>query len=196
MVDEAPGIVKRADGKTFSYLANGTGDGIGRSTSKRVMSSLSSSTTFMELVAAAAAQPNRQDEPRRNEPRRERAGTRRGRAPSASTRPASGPRARTQPTVLVVDDAADTREMYGSYLGFRGFGVLTAPDGDAAVETALARHPDVIVMDLAMPRLNGISAVHRLKQHRARAPSRSSSSRATRSAPSSRARSRPAPTSS
>ncbi len=119
----------------------------------------------MGLVAAAAAQPNRQDEPRRNEPRRERAGTRRGRAPSASTRPDSRPRARTQPTVLVVDDAADTREMYGSYLGFRGFGVLTAPDGDAAVETALARRPDVIVMDLAMPRLNGISAVHRLKLH-------------------------------
>jgi CheY-like chemotaxis protein len=54
--------------------------------------------------------------------------------------------------------------MYGSYLGFRGFGILTAPDGDAAIEMALARRPDVIVMDLAMPRLNGISAVHRLKQ--------------------------------
>ena len=42
--------------------------------------------------------------------------------------------------------------------------MLTAPDGDAAVQTAMAQRPDVIVMDLAMPRLNGISAVHRLKQ--------------------------------
>jgi CheY-like chemotaxis protein len=67
--------------------------------------------------------------------------------------------------VLVVDDAPDTREMYGSYLDFHGFGVLTAADGDAAVEVALARRPDVVVMDLAMPRLNGITAVHRLKQH-------------------------------
>jgi CheY-like chemotaxis protein len=39
-----------------------------------------------------------------------------------------------------------------------------APDGEAAVQIALAQRPDVIVMDLAMPRLNGISAVHRLKQ--------------------------------
>jgi len=83
---------------------------------------------------------------------------------SASTRPEPRRRVRTRRTVLVVDDAPDTREMYGSYLGYRGYGVLTAPDGDAAVQTALAQRPDVIVMDLAMPRLNGISAVHRLKQ--------------------------------
>jgi two-component system, cell cycle response regulator DivK len=115
--------------------------------------------TLPVLSAASAAQPNRRDEPRRERT------ARRVPAPASSARPGSRPRGRTQRTVMVVDDAADTREMYGSYLGYRGFGVLTAPDGDAAVETALAQRPDVIVMDLAMPRLNGISAVHRLKQH-------------------------------
>jgi len=114
----------------------------------------------MNLPVASAALPNRRDEPRR-----ERASARRASAPSPSPRARPRVRASAQRTVLVVDDAADTREMYGSYLGYRGFGVLTAPDGDAAVETALAQRPDVIVMDLAMPRLNGISAVHRLKQH-------------------------------
>ena len=119
---------------------------------------ISALPTLPERLSASAAQP------RRDEPRRERAGARRVPGASPSTRPEPRRRVRTQRTVLVVDDAADTREMYGSYLGYRGFGVLTAPDGDAAVQTAMVQRPDVIVMDLAMPRLNGISAVHRLKQ--------------------------------
>jgi CheY-like chemotaxis protein len=117
-------------------------------------------TTLMELITASAAPARRAEEPRRG-----REGARRVPLPSPAARPGSRPRARTQPTVLVVDDSPDTREMYGSYLGHQGFGVFTAPDGHEAVELALAHRPDVIVMDLAMPRLNGISAVHRLKQH-------------------------------
>ena len=113
-----------------------------------------------EPVAAAASPARRSEEPARG-----RESARRVRTPSPVKQTRSDGRARTRRTVMVVDDSADTREMYGSYLGHRGFGVLTAPDGDAAVEMALAQRPDVIVMDLAMPRLNGISAVHRLKQH-------------------------------
>jgi len=116
------------------------------------------SATFTRPLVGAAALPNRRDQPSRPRP------STRSTAPSRSTRPQSLVRARTQRTVLVVDDSADTREMYGSYLGHRGFGVLVASDGDAAVQIALAQRPDLIVMDLAMPRLNGISAVHRLKQ--------------------------------
>ncbi|HEY2993227.1 MAG TPA: response regulator [Methylomirabilota bacterium] len=114
----------------------------------------------MDRLSASAAQPRRREEPRRG-----RESVRR--APALASRPRSGPRGetRTQRTVLIVDDAADTREMYGSFLGYRGFGVLTAPDGNAGVDTAVAQRPDVIVMDLAMPRLNGISAVAQLKQH-------------------------------
>jgi|SRR5690242_3495833 two-component system, cell cycle response regulator DivK len=114
----------------------------------------------VDIAVVSAAAPRRREEPRRA---REHPTS----APTAlpRPRPRSGPRARTQRTVLIVDDAVDTREMYGTFLGYRGFGVLTAADGDAGVHTALAQRPDVIVMDLAMPRLNGISAVAQLKQH-------------------------------
>jgi two-component system, cell cycle response regulator DivK len=121
---------------------------------------MTSGALILESIRASAAPARRSEEPRR---RREVA--RRVPSPAPRTRPRT--RARTQRTVLVVDDAADTREMYGSYLGHCGFGVFTARDGHEAVELALAHRPDVIVMDLAMPRLNGISAVHRLKQHSA-----------------------------
>jgi two-component system, cell cycle response regulator DivK len=116
------------------------------------------SATLVRPLVGAAALPNRRDDPTRAR------ATARRTAPSRSPRPQSRVRARAQRTVLIVDDSADTREMYGSYLGHRGFRVLMAPDGEAAVQIALAQRPDVIVMDLAMPRLNGISAVHRLKQ--------------------------------
>jgi two-component system, cell cycle response regulator DivK len=67
--------------------------------------------------------------------------------------------------VLIVDDSLHTRDLYTEYLTFRGLGVVTAADAEAGVELAHTLKPDVIVMDLAMPGLNGITATHRLKQH-------------------------------
>ena len=67
--------------------------------------------------------------------------------------------------ILIVDDAADTRELYATYFRFRGFDVVTAPDGDAGIEATVRLKPDVVVMDLAMPRRDGISAAHHLKHH-------------------------------
>lgn len=82
-------------------------------------------------------------------------------------RPRRRPRARGRGVhaVLVVDDSAHTREMYSEYLRHRGFDVVTAPDGDAAIELAVGMRPSLIVMDVAMPRLSGISAAHHLKHH-------------------------------
>jgi two-component system cell cycle response regulator DivK len=82
---------------------------------------------------------------------------------------AAGPRrwptpARGAGLVLVVDDTSDTRELYALYFQSRGFSVITAADGEAGVETALRYEPDVIVMDLAMPRLDGVAATQRLRQ--------------------------------
>jgi len=65
--------------------------------------------------------------------------------------------------VLIVDDAVDTRELYAAYFRHRGFDALTAPDGDAGIDLAVRTKPDIIVMDLAMPRLSGLSAAHHLK---------------------------------
>src|SRR5262245_16557247 len=65
--------------------------------------------------------------------------------------------------ILVVDDTADTREIYSLYLTSRGFKVPTARDGLSGIETAERLHPDVVVMDLSMPGLDGIEATRRLK---------------------------------
>ena len=62
-----------------------------------------------------------------------------------------------------MDDTADVRELYSEYLTARGFRVATAADGDSGIAAALRYHPDVIVMDLAMPWVDGITATRRLK---------------------------------
>jgi len=64
----------------------------------------------------------------------------------------------------VVDDDADARLIYRSYLTVKGCHVYTARDGSMGVEIAKRRKPDLIVMDLAMPRLNGWAATAELKQ--------------------------------
>jgi len=70
---------------------------------------------------------------------------------------------RAAPIVLIVDDTADVRDLYREYLTARGFRVATAPDGDSGIAAALRYGPDVIVMDLAMPWVDGITATRRLK---------------------------------
>ena len=70
---------------------------------------------------------------------------------------------RKMPLVLVVDDAAEIREMYGDLLTFSGFRVAEAEDGREAVLRGTALRPDVIVMDLALPVMDGLSAIRVLK---------------------------------
>jgi CheY-like chemotaxis protein len=66
-------------------------------------------------------------------------------------------------SVLIADDTTDSRELYAEYFRHRGFTVITADDGARAVQTALEHVPDVIVMDLAMPQFDGITAIERIK---------------------------------
>ncbi|HEU4366675.1 MAG TPA: response regulator [Methylomirabilota bacterium] len=66
--------------------------------------------------------------------------------------------------ILIVDDSLHTRELYTEYLTYQGLGVVTAADAESGLALAQSLKPDVIVMDLAMPGLNGITATHRLKQ--------------------------------
>jgi two-component system cell cycle response regulator DivK len=66
-------------------------------------------------------------------------------------------------SVLIVDDDLDARTMYGTYLRHAGFKVRTARDGRAAIDSANRHSPDVIVMDLAMPRFDGWTASKWLK---------------------------------
>lgn len=66
--------------------------------------------------------------------------------------------------ILVVDDTADTRELFALYFRSRGFRVETASDGRAAIDAAHRLRPDVIIMDVAMPGLDGISAAREIQQ--------------------------------
>lgn len=70
----------------------------------------------------------------------------------------------TKPSILLVDDFQDAREMYAAYLSFAGFEVFEAADGQEAIEKAFARSPNLILMDLSLPVLDGWEATRRLKQ--------------------------------
>ena len=65
--------------------------------------------------------------------------------------------------VLIVDDDVDARVVYRRYLVEKGCVVYTARNGLVGVACATSRKPDVIVMDMAMPRLGGFGAARRLK---------------------------------
>jgi two-component system, cell cycle response regulator DivK len=68
--------------------------------------------------------------------------------------------------ILIVDDVADSRVLYEDYFSYRGFEVLLAATGAEAIESALSHRPDVIVMDLSMPTVDGWEATRRLKADR------------------------------
>ena len=68
-----------------------------------------------------------------------------------------------QVLVLVVEDYQDAREMYMAYLQFSGYRVAEATDGFEAVEKSIELLPDIILMDLALPRMDGWEATRRLK---------------------------------
>jgi two-component system, cell cycle response regulator DivK len=75
----------------------------------------------------------------------------------------SAAKTRQQPLVLVVEDYQDAREMYAAYLQFSGFEVAEAGNGIEAIEKTLELLPDIVLMDLALPRMDGWEATRRLK---------------------------------
>ena len=67
------------------------------------------------------------------------------------------------PTILIVEDERDQREMYAGYFSAKRFTVLTAPDGLTAIQLVHALKPDVIVTDLAIPHIDGWALASRLR---------------------------------
>ena len=67
------------------------------------------------------------------------------------------------PLILVVEDYDDAREMYVEYLTFTGFNVESATNGLEAIEMTQRLKPDLVLMDLALPKLDGWEATRRLK---------------------------------
>jgi putative two-component system response regulator len=65
--------------------------------------------------------------------------------------------------ILIVDDMPENLDVLTSFLEPEGYRIETASDGQEAVEKALASPPDLVLMDVSMPRLNGIDACRLLK---------------------------------
>lgn len=69
----------------------------------------------------------------------------------------------SRPKVLLVDDYPDAREMYSEYFQFSGFDVVEASNGMEALQRAVDASPDIILMDLSLPVMDGWEATRRLK---------------------------------
>ncbi len=67
-------------------------------------------------------------------------------------------------TTLVVDDDLGTRLSISDYLELSGYSVITANDGQEALVMVIEYHPDLIVTDIVMPRMNGYELVRRVRQ--------------------------------
>jgi|SRR5580765_5878142 len=72
---------------------------------------------------------------------------------------------RTRPTILVAEDSADAREMMQQLFRLKGYEVVAAADGLRAIEAALQTLPDVIFIDLQLPKLDGLSVARNLRSH-------------------------------
>lgn len=67
-------------------------------------------------------------------------------------------------TVMVVDDYDSVRAMTRQALETFGYRVVEAASGEEAVEAALAEAPDLILLDLSMPKMDGFATIHRLRR--------------------------------
>ena len=68
-----------------------------------------------------------------------------------------------RPTILIAEDSADAREMMQLLLETRGYRVVTADDGMHAVAAALSIHPDLVLLDFELPKLDGLSVTRNLR---------------------------------
>ncbi|SRR6266545_6677255 len=66
--------------------------------------------------------------------------------------------------VLLADDSKFLRAAHELFLRKDGFSVITAGDGEEALRLARSEHPDVVVLDLLMPKLGGVEVLNALKQ--------------------------------
>ena len=66
--------------------------------------------------------------------------------------------------ILIVDDSHNVAETIADYLEFEGMSIDCAYHGEAAIKLVANHHYDVIIMDIMMPKLDGISAVKKLRR--------------------------------
>ena len=73
--------------------------------------------------------------------------------------------AQNMPVVLVIEDDPILTKMYKEKFTNEGFEVLTAPDGESGLETAVNKKIDIILLDVMLPRMSGIELLKRLREH-------------------------------
>jgi CheY-like chemotaxis protein len=78
-----------------------------------------------------------------------------------STAPAP---ARSAPTVLVIEDYADTRELISLILRREGYNVIQAEDGVEGFLKASAGYPDLVILDLVLPEMDGVETARRIHE--------------------------------
>ena len=67
-------------------------------------------------------------------------------------------------TILIIEDEGLLRELMAEKLQLEGFDTLEAADGDEGLKIALKEHPDLIVLDLLMPKMGGMEVLRRLRE--------------------------------
>jgi len=65
--------------------------------------------------------------------------------------------------ILVVDDESDVRDLLKKFLTRRGYEVDTASDGLAAIDAIRDTHPDIVLLDIRLPKIDGLSVLQRLR---------------------------------
>lgn len=66
--------------------------------------------------------------------------------------------------ILIVDDDMTLRELYEERMKQEGYVILSASDGEEAIEKATKEHPDLILLDVMMPKINGIDVMKMLRE--------------------------------
>jgi CheY-like chemotaxis protein len=67
------------------------------------------------------------------------------------------------PKILIVEDEAPQRKALHENLATKGFSILEARDGVEGLKTALREHPDIIILDVRMPKMDGMAMMHELR---------------------------------
>lgn len=78
--------------------------------------------------------------------------------------PGAAPDSDQGPTVLLVEDVLETRQALATVLRSRGYAVLEAEAGESAIRLASQRRPDVVVLDIGLPDLDGVTVLDRLRR--------------------------------
>jgi CheY-like chemotaxis protein len=77
---------------------------------------------------------------------------------------ATGDRTRRGRTLLVAEDDTDIRLMMTTLLGMKGYRIVEARDGQETLDVAQKERPDIVLMDLQLPRLNGFAVARFMRQ--------------------------------